>query len=369
MKFLILLSLFSSFAYASDLELTKSLSLIKSKLSVPALAGALIIDGKIKEIAAVGIRKVGYSEKVTTQDKFHLGSCTKSMTATLAGLLVEKNLLSWNSTLEELLPGYDLHPKYKNITYDLLLAHRSGLRRDTEGFEGGWLYTAIDSGIFSPKDARDLVTQALLRTPPMHTAKQDYQYSNIGYMIAGFILERLTNTSYDNLMEQYIFDPLNMKSCGFGEASVESNLNPKQPWGHKIIKLKNYVLAVHDDNPPAFDPAGRAHCNLVDWGKYLTVHLNGFNKKSNFLKQTTFNKLHMLYPAKGSDYTYGGWVRVKRQWAGGDVLHHTGTNTYNFANTWLAPNKNKIIMSTTNIMRNGFKATDSVIGDINSRNP
>ena len=60
----------------------------------PALAAAVVRDGKIVALGASGVRKAGDKTAVTVNDKFHLGSCTKSMMAVLAALMVEAGHLS-----------------------------------------------------------------------------------------------------------------------------------------------------------------------------------------------------------------------------------------------------------------------------------
>src|SRR6476646_10575493 len=75
---------------ATPLEFDVQLEGIRRKFHLPALAAAAVRDGRIVEIAATGVRKFGEDEEVTVDDAWHLGSCTKSMTATLAAMLVEQ---------------------------------------------------------------------------------------------------------------------------------------------------------------------------------------------------------------------------------------------------------------------------------------
>src|SRR5882762_5480371 len=68
-------------------DFTTKLEGIRKERGLPALAAAAIRHGKLVVNAATGVRKLGSDEEVTTDDLWHLGSCTKSMTATLAGML------------------------------------------------------------------------------------------------------------------------------------------------------------------------------------------------------------------------------------------------------------------------------------------
>ena len=71
-------------------EMTVKLDEIRKEHGLPAIAAAAIRRGKLIVNAASGLRKMGSDEPVTTDDQWHLGSCTKSMTATLAGMLARR---------------------------------------------------------------------------------------------------------------------------------------------------------------------------------------------------------------------------------------------------------------------------------------
>src|ERR1035437_8521489 len=75
-----------SAAPATHADSAQTLEAIRKKHNLPALAVAVVKDGRICDRAAVGVRKLGESTPVTTNDVFHIGSCTKSMTATLAAM-------------------------------------------------------------------------------------------------------------------------------------------------------------------------------------------------------------------------------------------------------------------------------------------
>ena len=72
---------------------------IRKKHDLPALAVVVVKDGQICDRAAVGVRKWGDPTPVTTNDAFHIGSCTKSMTATLTAILLDEGKLRWDTTI------------------------------------------------------------------------------------------------------------------------------------------------------------------------------------------------------------------------------------------------------------------------------
>ena len=105
------------------------LEAIRKKYDLPALALIVVKDGKICERDAVGLRKIGETTPVTTNDIFHIGSCTKPMTATLAGILIEDGKLRWNTTIAEVFPELKgkMDKQYETVTLEQLLQHRGGV--------------------------------------------------------------------------------------------------------------------------------------------------------------------------------------------------------------------------------------------------
>lgn len=361
MKVVIFL-IFSSLLASANVSHSADLEKIKRDNNLPGLISGFYQNGIMKEIAAVGERKIHERFKLTTKDKFHLGSCTKSMTATLAAILIEEGYLSWDTRLIDLNLDIDIHPDFKNVTFDMLLAHRSGVASFTKDEEIGDLWYIFDSGWYSPTQARAMVALTQLAKPSI-ISPGEYLYSNAGYMIAAYILEHLTGMTYQGLMKEKVFKPLNMNSCGFGKTSSLSTRTPLQPWGH-YTNEDGKIISIHRDNPPAFTPAASVHCNFNDWAKYLSIHMNAMNEDYDLLDKTSFQKLHQLYPAKDSFYTYGGWIKIKRTWGNGYVYTHGGTNTYNISRVWIAPKRNAIMMSASNIM-NHQAMEDAIVNLIN----
>ena len=94
------------------------------------LAAAVLRGERIIAQGAAGVRKRGTAERITLDDQFHLGSCTKAMTATLVAMLVEEGKLNWTTTLAEVFADTvkPMHPAWEKVTLRQVLAHRAGLR-------------------------------------------------------------------------------------------------------------------------------------------------------------------------------------------------------------------------------------------------
>src|SRR5215471_18059742 len=99
------------------------------------MAAAVLRGERIIAQGAVGVRQRGIAERITFADRFHLGSCTKAMTATLVAMLVEEGKLNWTTTLGELLAGTvkPMHAAWEKVTVRQVLAHRAGLPFEPDG--------------------------------------------------------------------------------------------------------------------------------------------------------------------------------------------------------------------------------------------
>src|SRR5690349_17313988 len=85
-------------------QLNQGIEDIRRKYELPALAVVVVKGGLVCDRVALGVRKFGDPTPVTTNDVFHIGSCTKSMTATLAAMLIEDGKLRWDTTIAEVFP-------------------------------------------------------------------------------------------------------------------------------------------------------------------------------------------------------------------------------------------------------------------------
>jgi len=346
--FFICLYSVTNLAYCQEVNTTeqfaKRLETIRLEHNLPAVAAMQIKDGVIIA-AAAGYRAEGNPSKVTIHDIFHLGSCTKAMTATLIGIYVDKGQLKFDSTLEQLFSDYQIHEDLKPVTVAMLLSHMSGI---SGHFKGQGFDKLADISPDLVKQ-RELLTRQMLKSKPEYTPDTKFNYSNNGYIILGHILERLAHISWENIMFSELFEPLNMFNCSFGPPKNQNKQHPTQPWPHELgpkgpiaIFPGNTKLA---DNPPVLGPAGTVSCSLNDWSKFALLHLHSSEQK--LLSNSTMQKLHTVYP--GQNYTYGGWGKNYRAWAKGDVLSHDGSNTMNYTIINVAPHVNTILLFATNI--------------------
>ena len=100
---------------------------LRNEHGVPALAAAMVQGDRLVAIGAVGERAQDSGEAVTVHDRWHLGSNTKSMTATVAARMVKRGQIDWSTTVAEVFAKDDPHPGWSKVTLGDLLRHRSGI--------------------------------------------------------------------------------------------------------------------------------------------------------------------------------------------------------------------------------------------------
>lgn len=347
-------------AQEASTNLNAILEPIRDEFKLPSLAAVVVKDGAIAARGAVGLRKAGSDVAVTANDKFHIGSCTKSMTATLAAMLVEEGKLTWQTKFADALPDVagSMHPDYRAITLEQLLAHRAGVphRPDPAAWAKAWKKRG------TPTQQRLEFIRAVLAKPPEAPPGTKYIYSNQGYTAVGSMLEKVTGRSWEDLIRTRLFAPLGMTSAGFGAPASFGRTD--QPWGHLWVswRAKPIPPGPDADNPPAIGPGGTVHCTLDDLGKYAAFHLRTGRGRPALLKPASFAKLHT--PLAGQEYAFG-WIVCKRGWAGGEALTHNGSNTMFYTVMWLAPRKQFAILVATNIggdhVRDGCDRAASIL--------
>jgi CubicO group peptidase (beta-lactamase class C family) len=101
-------------------SLDKELASYLERYKLPAVAAAVVKDGRIVAAGVAGTRRIGTVTPVALQDRFHIGSDTKAMTSLLAAILVEEGKLRWNSTVGEIYPDLldKMAPGVKDITLE-----------------------------------------------------------------------------------------------------------------------------------------------------------------------------------------------------------------------------------------------------------
>lgn len=330
----------------------------RDSAGLPATAALVQIKGTIEAQAAVGRRTVKQDKAVTIHDRWHIGSDTKAMTATLIARMVERGQLSFDSTLAQLFPGVaaSMNAQVQGITMRQLLTHTSGLAPLTDPRE----IAAFDQIIGTRKSVRAqraMVVAYYLRQPPASKVGE-FAYSNLGYVIAGAVAESISGESWEDTLRAEVWKPLGISNAGFGAPGKPKKYN--QPLGHMQAAGTLLGLDAGDpksDNPPAVGPAGTVNITLADWVLFAQDQLDGLHGHGKLLKPETYKLLQT--PVKNR-YAMGWGVLTEPN---GDVslLAHTGSNGYWVADLRILPQQNVISIVVTNV---GGEQAEKAIRDL-----
>jgi CubicO group peptidase (beta-lactamase class C family) len=329
--------------HADPDNVSAALEKIRDDHNIPGLAAAVIDEGKFVAAGATGMRNAGRMVPVTLDDKWHLGSCTKSMTASVAAMLVEDGKIRWNTTVAEIFPDgiEEMNHAWRDVTLEQLLTHRGGAPHDPPKD----LYAVALKQEGEPKEQRKKFIAGLLGRPPAKPPGTHFIYSDCGYSIAGAMLERASGEAWEDLMRKRLFEPLGLTSAGFGAPATPGKID--QPWGHRGYEapFKPVPPGPDADYPPVFGPAATVHMSIADFAKYAQWHVEGARGDCRLLKAASFHKLHTT--PDGQEYAMG-WCVTKRRWAGGTALMHSGDNDMFRAVMWLGPRENTCFVAACN---------------------
>jgi CubicO group peptidase (beta-lactamase class C family) len=339
------------------------------KYGLPALGAAVVRDGRIVAIDVTGTRKAGRKIPVTTGDRFHIGSDTKAMTALLAAMFVEAGKLRWDSTVEEIFPELKktVAAGWGAIPLEGLLSHTSGIPADDETFRR-LLGESLDQEDLDLKGLRYFILSKFITQPVAAAPRKQFAYSNMGYMMAGAMIERVAGKSWEELVLERVFVPLRLGNAGFGPQSNVGMVDAPLP--HKIIdgRAKPMLAGPNADNPLVLGPAGTVHMSLQDFARWAIWNLGRGKRGPDLIRPETFTRLTTPVidiplkkdsapgtPARGR---YGlGWGEVEFPWAKGPLLFHGGSNGMNLAHIILDLKSDFGMVLMTNI--GGEKADEA----------
>ncbi len=304
--------------------------------SVPAMGVLVMRDGRVTGQAVRGVRAADAPDPVLIDDAWHIGSDAKAMTATLIARLVERGVLSWTATLQELLPDTPMRDEYRTVTLMDLLSHRAGLRDLDDDADAALIQAAFVDERPLPEQRRAFAA-TVLNEAPIGPVRGESVYSNSGYVLAGAVAEHATGRAFEDLIQTEVFQPLGM-TVVFGPARRGDILGHRA--GAPLIGLKA-------DNPPIFAPVGAVKLSLRDWAAFALDQMAGERGEGRLLSAGTYRLLHT--PQGETDAALGWGVRL--DWPAGApqrMLSHAGSNGYNYALIALLPERNSGVLIAAN---------------------
>jgi len=281
-------------------DVSASFAAIVSNYNLPGLMGQRLDGSSLTASGVAGVRVRGQNTNMLqAADVMHYGSMFKVQTATMGGILVDTNVITWDALLlDYVTPSQKTafiatDVRWTNVTLRQLLSMSSGIQEGLVPFDVATLYSYNTNPVAGRQYLVDALSHSLLATDPGSA----YYYSNFGYTMAGLMLEvawnqfsGLSNT-YEELMQQKLFGPLGITTATQGapgmSTTVLSNLPAADPSpvaighnAHTNDPAVGYPLGapvglgyVDADNPLIITPAGAWAMGMDDYIKLLKVHM------------------------------------------------------------------------------------------------
>jgi CubicO group peptidase (beta-lactamase class C family) len=321
---------------------------VQAELPVLAAASARRLDAA--RVWVAGERAVRPTVPISERDPWHLGSIGKSMTATLVARLVDLGAVGWDDTVDEVLQAVvpDMNDAFRAATLRHLLSHRSGLPANISQDHLDRLSRDIAR---ARGERRAYIRQALAMEttgPPGAT----FEYSNSGYVVAAAMLEAKLDQSWESLMQTHLFEPLKLRTAGFGAPDRSSMADQSA-----AADAAMHPDAGEADIPAVLGPAGHVHMSLHDLLAYLVAH----RERVPFLRPQTWATLHA--PPFGGDYALGWVVRSN------GALWHSGCSTFSYVEALIdgavvaaaAANNGDVVKSAPAVRRALLDAAAAVV--------
>lgn len=286
---------------------------IRKDYNIPEITYAVIDSKSTIEIAALGRHSIDLPDTATLNDRFHIGSNTKAMTAFIIAKYVEEGKLQWTTKFFDVFPEWkeNSKPEYANITLQDLLSHRAGI----QPFQGE-NDPEIPNFKGTNQEKREQFGRFVLTLEPVLSDEQNpFIYSNAGYTLATLMLEKRTGKSWEQLVDKVFNEDLKLNV----KFSWPENQKQKDTWGHsyengKLIPVPSTVN-YHLDYT---EPAGDINIKLNDYIKFIQLNLQGLKGENNYLKADTYKFIH-----KGIENYSIGWFNIYEN--GKEFSTHSGT--------------------------------------------
>jgi CubicO group peptidase (beta-lactamase class C family) len=224
-----------------------------------ATIGVVAADGTVhlRGFETTGRR----GEPITPQTPFLIGSVTKSITALAVLQRVDRGAVDLDAPVARYLPWFEVEPTdlTARVTVRTLLHHTSGLPASAGGPAGAWM---LDLPVME-------VARAVRGTTLARQPGEAWEYTNANYVLLGAILEAVTGRSYEQVLQENVFDPLGMVRTFI---AVDTARAAGMSEGHRYWFGRTVP---HFSHREGMVPAGLLLSTAEDLSRYLRMILNG----------------------------------------------------------------------------------------------
>ncbi|MGH2510610.1 MAG: serine hydrolase domain-containing protein, partial [Ktedonobacteraceae bacterium] len=314
---------------------------------VPGAAVIIIKDGKVLLSQGFGTRNVAKNLAVTPRTLFPIGSSGKAFTAAAVAMLVEEGKLEWEKPVRHYLPTFKLHDPFasERLTVRDLLCHRCGLPRH----EFLW---------YGSNFTRKEVVERLQYLEPNADFRALYQYNNLMFVTAGYLIECVTGQTWEEFVAARIFKPLGMTTSTTAIEDSQKTDDYALPYGERKGVIKEIPFY---SKFQIIGPAGGVNTNLEDMEHWLRFQLNeGKHGETQLLAAehlTQNHTPHTVIPAGASipigkysevaNWCYGqGWF--VGSYRGHRMVQHGGSIDGFMAEVVLLPDEHAAVAVFTN---------------------
>ncbi len=285
---------------------------------VPGLSVAIVRGDSVIFSEGFGYRDLERKLPVDPETMFAIGSSTKAFTSFVVASLVDEEKLAWDTPIATYLPSFHLQDECasKMMTPRDLLLHVSGLPRHDLLWYGSSL-------------TRQELFERLRYLEPSTSFRGRWQYQNLMYMTAGYLAANVAGTTWEDLVQTKIFDPLGMKRSNFSVSSMERDSNTALPYQEKNKAMVRIPYRSLDQ----IGPAGSINSTAEDMARWVRLHLgNGSFHGARVISQGTLAQLHApqvvvpgaMFAAKEILFNLYGMGWFIQAYRGHRLLHHGG---------------------------------------------
>jgi beta-lactamase class C len=268
---------------------------------IPGAALCIIKDDKIIHIKGYGFKDIDTKDSVGVHTVFRLGSVSKSLTATLTGILVEDSLIDWHNTVKSYLPGFKLRSEHSTHSLEVrhILSHTTGLVRHA--------YTNLIEDGRALEDMVPALSNVNLIGPPGTV----YSYQNLAFSLIEPIVESVTEMSFEDVIREHMFKPMNMKDASASYESIQNNPDVAFPHYNHRGKLRKSKITRKYYNAA---PAGGINASIWDMANFMIA---ATGQKPWIIEQSTLDELYTPQINTYIRYKYfGGWPKMKKSFYG-----------------------------------------------------
>jgi CubicO group peptidase (beta-lactamase class C family) len=249
---------------------------------VPGAAVAVVQDGQVLFSEGFGLRNLEQNLPVTADTLFPIASCTKAFTAMSAGLLVDEGRLEWDRPVRDYLPDFKLQDPFASERMSMrdLLIHRSGLPRH-------------DMLWFLSNFNRRQIYERLRYLEPSKDFRAAYQYQNMMYMVAGYLVGEMAGMTWESFVQARIFERLGMARSNFSTVETRATDDYSLPYRNLDGQNKPVDFSENDGEKAAMGPAVSIVSCVNDLARWLQVHTGGgrFNGEQ-FISAANLAEMH-----------------------------------------------------------------------------